>query len=158
MTVESATPMRHSTEQRRARRVLVIDDEPGVRRYARRALSAAGYIVREAPGGRAGIDLVMDEPPNLVLLDLGLPDLTGEEVLQAIRANQPQVPVIVWTAAADPQAERRCRSLGSHAFLHKPVPLRVLVSSVDQAPGAATAPTARLPHQPRDRPPLESAH
>ena len=113
-------------------RVLVIDDEPGVRRYVRRALDLAGHLVVEAPDGRTGIDQVVAGAPDVVLLDLGLSDLPGEEVLRRIRALRPRLPVLVWTAAADVHAERRCRSLGSDTFLHKPVALAALIASVDE--------------------------
>jgi len=119
------------TQESAPRRVLVIDDEPGVRGYVRRALDAAGYVVDEAAGGRIGIDL-MDKAPDLVLLDLGLPDMSGEEVLRHIRTARPWVPVIVWTAGSDAHAEVRCRSLGSHAFLRKPLPLSTLLTSIGQ--------------------------
>lgn len=112
------------------RRVVVIDDDPGIRRYARRALSTAGYLVDEASGGYDGLALIVDDPPDLVLLDLGLADMPGEAVLARIRALRPALPVVVWTAGVDAHAEGRCRSLAPAAFLHKPLSLATLVSSV----------------------------
>jgi two-component system KDP operon response regulator KdpE len=111
-----------------ARRVLVIDDEPGIRNFAARALSSAGFAVTEAAGGHEGLEMALSDPPDLVLLDLGLPDLGGEEVLRRLHRKRPQQPVLVWSATADRDAEHRCLSLGARAYLHKPVSLGELVS------------------------------
>ncbi|HET7387217.1 MAG TPA: response regulator [Nocardioidaceae bacterium] len=111
-------------------RVLVVDDDPGVRRFTTRALVAAGFAVTEAAGGHEAIMLALTDSPDLVLLDLGLPDLDGEQVLRRLQHVRPRQRVLVWSATADRDAEHRCRSLGARGYLHKPVSLAELVSCV----------------------------
>ena len=124
-------------------RVLVIEDEPGIRSFASRALSAAGFAVGEAAGGREGLRIALSEPPGFVLLDLGLPDIEGEEVLQCLRQERPDHAVLVWSATADRDAERRCLLLGARACLRKPVPIAELLRSIG-APGRPTAHSIRF--------------
>ena len=69
-----------------ALKVLVIDDEPPIRKLLKMGLTAQGYQVVEAPNGKAGLAL-LDEQPGLVILDLGLPDIQGHELLRMIRAR-----------------------------------------------------------------------
>ena len=120
-------------------RVLVIEDEPGIRSFASRALSAAGFAV----GGREGLRIALSAPPGFVLLDLGLPDIEGEEVLQCLRQERPDHAVLVWSATADRDAERRCLLLGARACLRKPVPIAELLRSIG-APGRPTAHSIRF--------------
>jgi two-component system KDP operon response regulator KdpE len=121
-------PHEHNPAAAPGRRVLVIDDEPGIRNFATRALGSAGFAVTEAAGGHEGLEIALSDPPDLVLLDLGLPDLDGEEVLRRLQRERPHQPVLVWSATTDRDAERRCLSLGARAYLHKPVSLGELVS------------------------------
>lgn len=129
--MSSASGLRERDDTR-PRRVLVIDDAAGIHRYVSRALGAAGYQVVEALDGRSGIELALDQDPDVILLDLGLPDLPGAEVLRRIRAVLPRVPVIVWSAAEDAQTAHRYGSLGADDFLPKPAPLATLLASVDE--------------------------
>jgi DNA-binding response OmpR family regulator len=121
-----------------ARRILMIEDEPGIRSFASRALSTAGFTVDEAADGREGLRIARSEPSDFVLLDLGLPDLAGEEVLRCLRQERPDQAVLVWSATADRDAERRCLLLGARACLRKPVPVAELLRSI----GAAGRPAA----------------
>ena len=133
-----------------ARRVLVIDDEPLIRSFTTRALRAAGFAVAEAAGGREGLRIALSDSPDVVLLDLGLPDLEGAEVLRRLRDERPDQAVLVWSAAADPAAERRCLRLGARACLPKPTPIADLLRSIGAAGrarptanGASMAPASR---------------
>ena len=113
-----------------ARRILVIDDEPGIRGIAARVLSASGFTVALAATGQQGLSLALREPYDLVLLDLQLPDLGGEELLGRLRRQQPRQAVLTWSATADRQAVSRCRSLGTCGHLAKPFTLAELRRSV----------------------------
>ncbi len=126
-----------------ARTILVIDDEPLVRSFAIRALRAEGFAVAEAAGGCEGLEIALADPPDVVLLDLGLPDLEGAEVLRRLRHERPDQAVLVWSAAADPDAERRCLRLGARACLRKPTPIAELLRSVGSA--GRPRPTANSP-------------
>lgn len=108
------------------RRVLVIDDEPGIRGLAARALGLAGFAVSVAATGRQGLSMALREPCDLVLLDLRLPDLGGEEILRRLRRERPRQAVLVWSATADRHAVSRCRSLGACGYLAKPFTLTEL--------------------------------
>jgi CheY-like chemotaxis protein len=81
-----------------ARRVLVIDDEPGIRSFTGRALSSAGFAVTGAASGHKGLQAALSGPHDLVLLDLALPDLGGEEVLRRLQQQRPDLAVLVWSA------------------------------------------------------------
>lgn len=111
-------------------RILVIDDEPLVRSFATRALRAEGFAVTEAAGGRAGLEIALADAPDVVLLDLGLPDLAGAEVLRRLRHERPDQAVLVWSATADPATERQCLQLGARACLRKPTPIAELLRCV----------------------------
>lgn len=113
-----------------APRVLVIDDEPGIRGVTSRVLGLAGFAVSLAATGRQGLSMALREPCDLVLLDLRLPDLGGEEILRLIRHERPRQAVLVCSATADGQAVSRCRSLGACGFLAKPFTLAELRNAI----------------------------
>src|SRR5271163_837635 len=85
-------------------RILVIDDEPQIHRFLGPALEAAGYAVERAETATEGLRLAASRAPDLVLLDLGLPDLDGQEVLARLRGFSP-VPVVV-LSARDREADK----------------------------------------------------
>ena len=113
-----------------ARRVLVIDDEPRIRSFLTRALSAAGFAVTGAATGPQGLKSALSDHPDLVLLDLELPGLSGEQVLRHLQRQRPGQTVLVWSATVDPDAERRCLTLGACGYLRKPLPIQELVSRI----------------------------
>ena len=76
-------------------RILVVDDEPPIRKLLRMGLGTQGYQTLDAPDGRTALALVDKEPVDLVILDLGLPDLAGHEVLRSIRGRKPDLPIVV---------------------------------------------------------------
>ena len=78
--------------------ILVVEDEEGIVEFLRRGLEAAGYAVRVAHDGASGLNQAMFDDVDLVLLDLGLPGVPGEEVLRRVRERRPSLPIIVLTA------------------------------------------------------------
>jgi DNA-binding response OmpR family regulator len=78
--------------------ILVVEDEPGIASFLRRGFEAAGYPVLDTDDGATGLALAQRDDVRLVVLDLGLPTLSGEEVLTRVRALRPSLPVIVLTA------------------------------------------------------------
>ena len=82
-------------------RILVIDDEPPIRRLLRTGLSSQGYHVLEAPDGRTALDLLGREAPDLVILDLGLPDTKGHELLRVVRERHETGVVEAFDLGAD---------------------------------------------------------
>jgi two-component system KDP operon response regulator KdpE len=120
--------------------ILVIDDEEQIRRLLRGTLTAAGYRVREAGDGAGGLDEVARQQPAVVILDLGLPDLPGLEVLRRLREWN-QVPVLILSVRAQEQEKITALDAGANDYLTKPfgwgemlARLRVLLR---QPPGLA---------------------
>jgi two-component system, OmpR family, KDP operon response regulator KdpE len=100
-------------------RVLVVDDEPQIRRALRVALRANGYDVAEAETGEEALDALAARPPDVVILDLGLPDVDGVEVCRRLR-EWSQLPVIVLSAHGDDEAKVRALDEGADDYVTKP--------------------------------------
>lgn len=120
-------------------RVLVVDDHPAFRR----ALTAALRMVKdielagEAGGGLEGAERAVLEDPDLVLMDLSMPDLDGIEAMRRIHKVKPELPVVILTAHADPGVEKEAREAGASGFLAKGTGLEDLVVALRQAVDAA---------------------
>src|SRR5215831_11528578 len=99
--------------------LLLVEDDPSVRRTLVRALSERGHAVASAPSGVEGLRHAIDGRPDLVILDLGLPDLDGREVLRMLRAVS-SVPVIVATARDDEAEMVRLLDSGADDYVVKP--------------------------------------
>jgi two-component system KDP operon response regulator KdpE len=102
-----------------ARRVLVVDDEPQIRRALRVALRTNGYEVDEATTGEEGLDALAARPPDLLILDLALPDCDGVDVCRRLR-EWSTLPVIVLSAYGDDDAKVRALDEGADDYLTKP--------------------------------------
>ena len=113
-------------------RILVVDDEAAIRRFLRTGLGAHGYEVVEAETARGGIESVAREKPDLLILDLGLPDLDGLEVLQQIRRTS-LVPVIVLSVRGDEKGKVAALDLGADDYVTKPFGMEELVARVRTA-------------------------
>lgn len=100
-------------------RVLVIDDEPPIRKLLRMGLTSQGYDVLEASNGKAGLDL-LGQNPNLVILDLGLPDFRGFDLLRMIRARNESVPIVVLSSRGDEAGKVEALDLGADDYVTKP--------------------------------------
>jgi DNA-binding response OmpR family regulator len=99
--------------------VLVVEDDPTLRMALVRALAERGYATSSAPSGMAGLSAAIDGRPDIVVLDLGLPDVDGTEVLRMLRAVS-KVPVIVATARDDESQIVRALDAGADDYLTKP--------------------------------------
>ncbi|MCW2797966.1 response regulator transcription factor [Nocardioides sp.] len=110
--------------------ILVIDDEPDLVRFVCRALEADGHRVTSAWDGADGLSMAMQEPPDLVVLDLLMPGVDGRSVLAALQASRPEVRVLVLSADADVGARVEVLEAGAVDFLAKPFAVRELVARV----------------------------
>jgi two-component system, OmpR family, KDP operon response regulator KdpE len=113
-------------------RVLVIDDEPPIRKLLRMGLSTQGYRVIEAPDGRSALDH-MREKPDLVILDLGLPDMQGLELLRTMRTRDERVPIVVLSSRADEVAKVQALDLGADDYVTKPFGMDELLARIRAA-------------------------
>ncbi len=102
-------------------KVLVVDDEAGVRRVIRRALEGAGCRVIETEDGAGAAALARTERPDVVFLDIRMPLVDGIAVIEDIRAEAPDAVVVV--VSGDPNREALALDRGAHAFLQKPFDL-----------------------------------
>jgi two-component system KDP operon response regulator KdpE len=110
-------------------RVLVVDDEPQIRRALSLNLGARGYEVFEAMTGEAALTVVAAEHPDIVLLDLGLPGMDGIMVLEALR-GWTKVPVIVLTVRDDERSKVQALEAGADDYVTKPFGMAELVARV----------------------------
>ncbi len=100
-------------------RVLVVDDENSIRRYLRAALSAQGFVVYEAANGQEAINAVVSNHPDLIILDLGLPDFDGIEVTRRLR-EWSQTPIIVLSVREAENDKIAALDAGADDYLTKP--------------------------------------
>jgi len=113
-------------------RVLVVDDEPPIRKLLRMGLNAHGYETIEAANGKAALDL-LDQSPDLVILDLGLPDMQGHELLQKIRARNESVPIVVLSSRGDEAGKVQALDLGADDYVTKPFGMDELLARMRAA-------------------------
>ncbi|WP_165186068.1 hybrid sensor histidine kinase/response regulator [Caulobacter soli] len=109
-------------------RVLVVDDDPGVRRFIVQCLKSLGYLVTEASGGQAGLDRIAGDRPDLMVVDFAMPGVNGAQVAIQARLAQPSLAVLLVTGYADAQAIRDL--VKSEAVLRKPFKVSDLALAV----------------------------
>jgi two-component system, OmpR family, KDP operon response regulator KdpE len=114
-------------------RILVVDDEPAIRRFLRTSLGAQGYQVDEAGDGQAALELLRRAPPDVLVLDLGLPDLDGFELLRRLRAGGSALPVIVLSSRADEKGKVEALDLGADDYVTKPFGIDELLARIRAA-------------------------
>jgi PAS domain S-box-containing protein len=126
--------VRQLTERPR-RRVLVVDDDYHVRPTLARLLTRGGFLVAEAADGRTGLELIERNPPDLVLLDIRMPDIDGYEVLRRLKQHPSlqHIPVVVLTASdLGAAAKQRALDLGAVRYLEKPIASGDLLAEIEQ--------------------------
>jgi two-component system KDP operon response regulator KdpE len=113
-------------------KVLVIDDEPPIRKLLRMGLSTQGYEILEAPNGKTALEL-LTQNPALIILDLGLPDIQGHELLRTIRARNEAVPIVVLSSRGDEAGKVQALDLGADDYLTKPFGMDELLARLRAA-------------------------
>jgi len=114
-------------------KVLVIDDEPPIRKLLRMGLSAHGYEILEAPSGRVSLELLEQKKPDLVILDLGLPDIQGLDLLRMIRSRNESVPIVVLSSRGDEAGKVQALDLGADDYVTKPFGMDELLARMRAA-------------------------
>ena len=113
-------------------KVLVIDDEPPIRKLLRMGLSTQGYDILEASSGKLGLEKLA-EGPALIILDLGLPDIQGHDLLRMIRARNESVPIVVLSSRGDEAGKVQALDLGADDYLTKPFGMDELLARMRAA-------------------------
>jgi two-component system KDP operon response regulator KdpE len=100
-------------------RVLVVDDEPPIRKLLRMGLATQGYQILEAPNGKTALEMLA-EKPDLIILDLGLPDVQGLDLLRTIRTRDDKVAIVVLSSRGDEAAKVQALDFGADDYVTKP--------------------------------------
>ncbi len=122
-----------SEAMRERRRVLLIEATPGDRDLVAAYLEGTDYALQSAEGGALGLRLATAEPPDLILVDLSLPDLDGSQVCRLLR-EEPRtqgIPVVILTASSDLALHRQVYAAGARACIPKPVSTQTLLTTLD---------------------------
>ena len=122
-------------------RILVIEDEPGIARALKTNLSAHGFQVETADNGRAGLDSYKRRRPDLILLDLGLPDIDGKEIVREVRSDG-ATPIIVLSVRGAEREKVEALDLGADDYLTKPFGVDELLARIRVALRHTAAPDA----------------
>lgn len=110
--------------------VLVVEDDPGLRRILDMNLRSRGYRVSLAASGSAALDHIAADPPDLMTLDLGLPDLDGLSVLARIHQRLPDLPILVLSARDTAGDKTAALDLGATDYLTKPFAITDLIDHI----------------------------
>ena len=114
-------------------RVLVVDDEPAILRFLRVGLGSQGYQVIEAENAESALDVIRQRRADLLVLDLGLPDMDGLEVIRRIRDGGSMLPIIVLSSRNDEAAKVQALDLGADDYITKPFGVDELLARVRAA-------------------------
>ncbi len=100
--------------------ILIVDDEPPIRKLLRTSLGAQGFHIVEAATGGEALDEVGNAQPDLIILDLGLPDMQGQEVIRLLRGQGSSVPIVVLSSRTDETGKVEALDLGADDYVTKP--------------------------------------
>jgi two-component system, OmpR family, KDP operon response regulator KdpE len=113
-------------------RILVVDDEPPIRKLLRMGLGAHGYEVMDAPNGKAALEALANKP-QLVILDLGLPDIDGLDLLRQMRQRDASLPIVVLSSRGDEAGKVAALDLGADDYVTKPFGMDELLARMRAA-------------------------
>lgn len=113
-------------------RILVVDDEPQIQRFLKPSLTAAGYDVIEAATGAEALKAVATQAPDLVILDLGLPDMDGKEVIASLRGWS-DIPIVILSARDRESEKIAALDLGADDYVEKPFGIGELTARIRSA-------------------------
>lgn len=121
--------------------ILIVDDEQAIRRFLDTALSAQGYTVQEAASGAAALEIATTQQPDLIILDLGLPDIPGVEVTRQLRVWT-QLPIIILSIQETEEQKIAALDAGADDYLSKPFSTGELLARIRAALRRANPATA----------------
>ncbi|CAN7293553.1 response regulator transcription factor [Pararhizobium sp. LjRoot255] len=111
-------------------KILVVDDEPPIRRLLRVGLATQDYAVSEAGNGKSAQEMVRIEKPDLILLDLGLPDMSGHDLLRGWREEGLVLPIVILSSRTDEAGIVKALELGADDYVTKPFGMNELVARI----------------------------
>ena len=114
-------------------RLLIVDDEPPIRRFLRTSLAARGYYVLEAEDGSSALDMVRTNAVDVLVLDLGLPDIDGLAVIRCLRDQGSALPIIVLSSRTDEAGKVEALDLGADDYVTKPFGVDELLARIRAA-------------------------
>jgi two-component system, OmpR family, KDP operon response regulator KdpE len=114
-------------------KVLVVDDEPAIRRFLRTSLTAQGYLVTEAENGTAALEDLRRAPIDILVLDLGLPDINGLDIIERVRGQGSTMPIIVLSSRTDETGKVKALDLGADDYVTKPFGIDELLARIRAA-------------------------
>jgi two-component system, cell cycle response regulator DivK len=129
-------------ENNKRRRILVVEDDQISLALLKQLLEVHGYEILETPGGLEAIDIARNEQPDLILMDIRLPDMCGLEVTRLLKQDEQTkaIPIIAVTALATPEYEKKGLESGCDAYIAKPITLgnllRTIASFLSSVPSA----------------------
>jgi two-component system KDP operon response regulator KdpE len=112
--------------------IMIVEDEPEISRFIGLALESNGYSVQSVPSGREALKFARAEPPDLIILDLGLPDIDGKEVIRSLR-DWSRLPIIVLSARDQEEEKVTALDLGADDYLTKPFSTPELLARIKVA-------------------------
>jgi two-component system, OmpR family, KDP operon response regulator KdpE len=113
-------------------KILIVDDETPIRKLLRMGLATQDYEILEAPSGKSALEF-LNEKPELVILDLGLPDIEGQQLLGMIRARDESVPILVLSSRGDEAGKVRALDNGADDYITKPFGMDELLARIRAA-------------------------
>ena len=113
--------------------ILIVDDEIPIRRFLRTSLAAQGFQVLEAENGKSALDLLRRHQIDLLILDLGLPDMDGLEIIGRLRQSRSTVPILVLSSRGDEEGKVNALDMGADDYVTKPFGMDELLARVRAA-------------------------
>lgn len=111
-------------------KILIVDDEPPIRKLLRVGLGTEGFSILEAPSAAIAKEIMRDDHPDLVLLDLGLPDMSGHDLLAQWRAERIELPVIILSSRTDEAGIVKALETGADDYVTKPFGMKELAARI----------------------------
>lgn len=124
--------------------ILIVDDDPQLRQSFEKLLSGEGHKVRTAPSGEVGLSLVGRDTPDLVIMDVRLPGMSGLETFLAMRRIEPKLPVIIMTAFGTTETAIEATKLGAFEYVLKPFDVPDMLATIEKALEAGRFMRARV--------------
>ena len=128
-------------------KIIIVEDDPGISKYLQAALRSHGYDILQAPDGKTALEMIASHCPDVLLLDLGLPDMDGSEIIRSVRAWS-RMPIIIISARSAEIDKAAALDMGADDYLTKPFGTVELLAQagVSMTPAGATYPYGQDPH------------